>query len=186
MRQNKRQMNFIVFQVKRKSFLTNMRYKDQLWIGKIFKLSFCFLLFPLCQSHAPRGPQASSFLLGNPLSSPTRFVPPTGQLGHGSSLPPLLPLPVSNCVASSPSPATSGGVPSVFRDSRFGSSSWSRITGSSSGGWHVNWVYCSDCSVDCEWIRSPCTDYNRTWIHFRFLMVNWWLNQPVSVVCFLL
>ncbi|KAF3322045.1 hypothetical protein FCM35_KLT13186 [Carex littledalei] len=74
-------------------------------------------------SHTPRAPQASSSLLGNPLTSPAQFVPPTGQLGHVSSLPPLLPLPGSNFTASSPSPAASGGAPSVFRDSRFGSSS---------------------------------------------------------------
>ncbi|KAJ4809301.1 tRNA (Ile)-lysidine synthase [Rhynchospora pubera] len=76
-------------------------------------------------SNAPRGPLASSSLLGNPLTAPASFIPPTGQLSHASSLPPLLPLPGSTFVASSPSPAASGGTPSasVFRDSRFGGSS---------------------------------------------------------------
>ncbi|KAJ1691869.1 hypothetical protein LUZ63_016024 [Rhynchospora breviuscula] len=74
-------------------------------------------------SNAPRGPLASSSLLGNPLTAPASFIPSTGQLSHASSLPPLLPLPGSSFVASSPSPAASGGAPSVFRDSRFGGSS---------------------------------------------------------------
>ncbi|KAJ3687238.1 hypothetical protein LUZ61_016402 [Rhynchospora tenuis] len=74
-------------------------------------------------SNAPRGPLASSSLLGNPLTAPASFIPPTGQLPHASNLPPLLPLPGSSFVASSPSPAASGGAPSIFRDSRFGGSS---------------------------------------------------------------
>ncbi|XP_020275683.1 uncharacterized protein LOC109850156 [Asparagus officinalis] len=56
-------------------------------------------------------------------SSPSRFAPAGGNQGHhhSASLPP--PVPGSHFMASSPSPAASGGASSAFRDARLTSSS---------------------------------------------------------------
>ncbi|XP_010923338.1 uncharacterized protein [Elaeis guineensis] len=62
------------------------------------------------------GQTASNALMGAAMASPSRFAPASHQ-GHAPSMPSIS-LPGTNYVASSPSPATSGGASSVFRDSR--------------------------------------------------------------------
>ncbi|KAJ0981598.1 hypothetical protein J5N97_009853 [Dioscorea zingiberensis] len=66
--------------------------------------------------------QASPNVTSNAAASPSRFVP-TGHPVHAASLQPVS-VPGSQFVASSPSPATSGGASSVFRDSQLTSPSW--------------------------------------------------------------
>ncbi|KAM0944013.1 hypothetical protein DsansV1_C12g0114901 [Dioscorea sansibarensis] len=56
-------------------------------------------------------------------ASPSRITP-TGHQGHAAAGLPPVSVPGSQFVASSPSPATSGGASSVFRDSRLTSPSW--------------------------------------------------------------
>ncbi|KAH7666059.1 Aldehyde ferredoxin oxidoreductase N-terminal protein [Dioscorea alata] len=67
--------------------------------------------------------QASSNMIGNTAASPSRIIS-TGHQGHAAAGLPPVSVPGSQFVASSPSPATSGGASSVFRDSRLTSPSW--------------------------------------------------------------
>lgn len=70
---------------------------------------------------AGHGQTTSNALMGTAMASPSRFAP-TGHQGHAMSLPPIS-LPGTSYMASSPSPAASGGVSSVFRDSHLTHSS---------------------------------------------------------------
>ncbi|XP_072958444.1 uncharacterized protein [Typha angustifolia] len=76
---------------------------------------------PRSLSASGYGQTTSNPSLGTAMVSPSRFAP-AGHLGHAASLPSVL-VPGTSFVASSPSPAASGGATSGFKDSRLTNSS---------------------------------------------------------------
>ena len=114
------------------TYFPGVNYDVELYIALLFLISR--LLYAVQFLSAPRSSLAnfghaqapSNVLVGNSAaatSSPSRFAA-TGHQGHhqSASVPPVS-VPVSHFMASSPSPAASGGSSSVFRDSRLTSSS---------------------------------------------------------------
>lgn len=96
-----------------------------MWLFLIFLVYIDFLQTPHSRGNittAIHG-QASSNMIGNTAASPSRIIS-TGHQGHAAAGLPPVSVPGSQFVASSPSPATSGGASSVFRDSRLTSPSW--------------------------------------------------------------